>query len=75
VWLMVPGTEPAPAIFDQRQISTDRVSSVQYIKFQLSPEQVARFPRGASLRVDHPHYNTERVFTTAELAELAEDLK
>jgi len=75
VWLVVDGTAPAPAVFDQRQISTDRVSSVQYIKFQLTPEQAERFPRGASLRVDHPHYNVERRFTAAELAELAGDLK
>jgi len=75
VWLVVGDTAPAPALFDTRQISTDRVSAVQYIKFQLSPEQVARFPQGAAIRVDHPHYTFERELTAAELAELAGDLK
>jgi len=74
VWLAVDGTPPIPAVFDARQISTDRVSSVQYIKFQLSPEQAARFRQGATIRVDHPHYNAERRLTEAELAELAADL-
>jgi len=74
VWLVVDGTPPVPACFDARQISTDRVSSVQYIKFQLSPEQAARFRHGAAIRVDHPHYTFERRLTEAELAELAADL-
>ena len=75
VWLVVAGGAPAPAIFDARQISTDRVSSVQYIKFQLSPEQVTRFAQGAAIRVDHPHYSFERPLTADELAELGGDLK
>jgi hypothetical protein len=75
VWLVVDGTAPVPAAFDARQISTDRVSSVQYIKFQLSPEQVARFAKGASIRVDHPYYSFEHPLTPAELPELAEDLR
>ncbi|MCE5308853.1 MAG: DUF3501 family protein [Acidobacteriales bacterium] len=75
VWLVVDGTAPVLAVFDARQISTDRVSSVQYIKFQLSPEQVTRFAKGAAIRVDHPYYNFERPLTPAELSELAEDLR
>jgi hypothetical protein len=75
VWLVVGDTAPALALFDTRQISTDRVSAVQYIKFQLSPEQVTRFPQGAALRVDHPYYTFERPLTAAELVELAGDLK
>jgi hypothetical protein len=75
VWLVVGDAAPAPATFDARQISTDRVSAVQYIKFLLSPEQVARFPQGAAIRVDHPRYAFDRALTAAELAELAADLK
>jgi hypothetical protein len=75
VWLVVGDTAPAPALFDTRQISTDRVSSVQYVKFQLSPDHVARFQQGAAIRVDHPYYHIDRPLTPAELAELAGDLK
>lgn len=74
IWLVVEGQTPAPAVFDSRQISTDRISSVQYIKFRLTPEQAAAFPRGAKIVVDHPHYRAERALSQAELQELAQDL-
>lgn len=73
VWLEVPGTPRVPAVFDNRQISTDRLSSVQYLHFQLSADQARRFPSGASLVVDHPKYNFVREFTAAERAELSSD--
>jgi hypothetical protein len=38
VWLAVGNYPRAQARFDTRQISTDRISSVQYVKFPLSPE-------------------------------------
>ena len=63
----------AQARFDDRQISTDRISAVQYVKFPLTPEQAAQFPSGAKLVVDHPHYQAERVLLLAELAELSVD--
>ena len=56
------------------QISTDRISSVQYIKFQLPPEAVARWQEGAKLLVDHPAYRAERVLSAPEIEELANDL-
>lgn len=73
VWLEVAGRR-IPARFDTRQIAGDRLSSVQYIKFQLSPEQAARWMEGARLIVDHPHYQAEHRLTAAELHELAQDL-
>jgi hypothetical protein len=69
VWLAA-----AKARFDDRQISTDRISAVQYLKFPLTPEQVAQFPSGANLVVDHPHYQAEHVLSPLELTELAADL-
>ena len=69
VWL-----SGAKARFDDRQISTDRISAVQYVKFSLTPEQAAQFPSGAKLVVDHPHYQAERVLSPSELAELSGDL-
>jgi hypothetical protein len=73
LWLVTGGVA-SPARFDDRQISSDRLSAVQYVKFALTPAQVASFRQGASIRVDHPHYAVERRLTAAEIAELAPDL-
>jgi hypothetical protein len=75
VWLAVGGLPPAQARFDTRQISTDRISSVQYIKFPLTPEQRAAWPAGARLAVDHPKYRAEQALTAAQLSELAQDFE
>lgn len=72
VWLEVAGRR-VPARFDTRQIASDRLSSVQYIKFALTPEQVARWREGARLIVDHPHYQAEHALTREQLEELAQD--
>ena len=74
VWIQVGNLPRAQARFDDRQISTDRISAVQYVKFSLTPEQAARFPEGAKLVVDHPHYQAERVLSPLELAELSADI-
>ncbi|MCZ6489515.1 MAG: DUF3501 family protein [Acidobacteria bacterium] len=72
------GTEVARKVstvrFDDRQIASDRISSVQYLKFQLSPEQVRRWRVGAKLAADHPNFRAERVLREAEIEELAADL-
>ena len=47
------------ATFDNHQISADRLSSVQYIKFQLTPAQAARFTREAMIVAGHSKYRTE----------------
>ncbi len=73
IWLVVGDLPRAMATFDNRQMSTERISSVQYVKFRLSPQQVARFPHGASIVIDHPHYQAERALTAQELAELSLD--
>lgn len=72
VWLEVAGRR-VKARFDTRQISSDRLSSVQYIKFALDDEQVARFREGARLIVDHPRYQAEQALTAEQLEELARD--
>jgi len=73
VWLAVADQPPSQARFDTRQISNDRISSVQYLKFPLMPEQCARWSLGARLVIDHPKYNAEAVLTTEQLRELAGD--
>ena len=74
VWLAVGALPPVKARFDRRQISAGRISSVQYVKFSLTPDQASQFPHGARLIVDHPHYQAEHALSPSELTELALDL-
>ncbi len=76
IWLKVAGVaQRSLAQFDTRQIATDRLSAVQYIRFQLTEEQVRRFRNGVSLVVDHPAYEVERTLSPTEIAELVQDLE
>jgi len=75
VWLAVGGGPRAQGRFDARQISTDRLSSVQYVKFTLSPEEQRAWAAGARLVVDHPKYRAEQALTAAQIAELAQDFE
>jgi len=72
IWLEAGGRR-SPAHFDDRQISTERLSSVQYIKFQLGPQQMAAIPSAARIIVDHPKYAAEHHLTAVQLKELAAD--
>jgi hypothetical protein len=74
IWIETGG-QRARAQFDDRQISSERLSSVQYIKFQLTPAQVAAFPQEAKIIIDHPKYEAERSFTPEQRQELAADLQ
>jgi len=73
VWIAVADLAPTRATFDTRQIATDRLSSVQYIKFPLTPEQRARWASGARIVIDHPSLQAEQPLTAAQLAELGGD--
>lgn len=75
VWMQIADTPAVRASFDTRQISTDRLSSVQYISFQFTPEQAARLREGARIIVDHPHYQAETQLTPEQIEELAKDLQ
>ena len=75
IWIVVGGQPPAPARFDTRQISTTRLSSVQYIKLPLTPAQRGSWGMGARLVIDHPKYSAETVLTREQLAELAGDFE
>jgi hypothetical protein len=50
-------------------------STVQYIKFRLTPAQVAGFSREATIVVDHPKYRAELKLTPEQLRELAPDIE
>jgi hypothetical protein len=72
IWMEVGG-ERARARFDERQIGNARLSSVQYLKFALTPKQCAAWALGAAIVTDHPHYQATRPLTEAELTELGAD--
>ena len=64
VWLEVEGTPRVLASFDSGQIDAAGVSSVQYPKFRLSPEQVTRLGQDGTVvrvRIDHPAYQAQAV--------------
>jgi hypothetical protein len=75
VWMVVGDQPPAQARFDTRQISTDRLSSVQYLKFSLTPEQRACWRQGVRIRVDHPALAAEQQLTPEQLSELEKDFE
>jgi len=75
VWIAVADQPPAKARFDTRQISSDRLSAVQYIKFPLTPEQRARWTRGARIVVDHPKYEAATQLMDGQLDELGNDFE
>lgn len=72
IWIEAGG-ERSRAVFDDRQIGDTRISSVQYVKFQLTKAQMETWSSSARLVVDHPYYNFTRELSAAERAELAVD--
>lgn len=74
VWIAVAELHLARARFDTRQISNDRLSAVQYVKFPLTPEQRVAWRRGVRLLIDHPTYQAEAVLSDQQIDELAADL-
>ncbi len=72
IWIEAAG-ERTQARFDSRQIGDTRLSSVQYMKFRLTPNQIAHWLTGAALVISHPSYQARHEFSRAELAELAPD--
>ena len=75
VFITVAGLPPSKATFDARQIASDRLSAVQYIRFHLTPEQRARWRAGVRIVVDHPNYQAETPLTSDQTAELESDFE
>ncbi len=75
VFLSVAGLPPSKALFDTRQLASDRISAVQYIRFELTVERQARWREGVRLVIGHPHYLTEAVLTPDQVAELERDFE
>jgi len=76
VKLEVDGCDPCPAVFDERQMAPDKISSVHYIRFPLGKERAAALRRGAAAEVvtDHPRLSARSALSAAQRAALAEDL-
>jgi hypothetical protein len=70
------GAGSAPASFDQRQIDIERISSVQFVRFAMTPAQVAALRAGARISVvsDHQKYLHSSLIPAATVAALAADL-
>ncbi|MEZ5403231.1 MAG: DUF3501 family protein [Bryobacteraceae bacterium] len=75
VWFQAGGLPPVKARFDTRQIASDRISSVQYVKFDLGAERAAALSGGGRLIVDHPRYTASTELTGDALTELVADVR
>ncbi|HEY1204380.1 MAG: DUF3501 family protein [Acidobacteriaceae bacterium] len=75
VFIAVAGLPPSKAVFDARQIASARLSAVQYIRFDLTPEQRARWREGVRIVVDNPNYRAETALTPDRVAELEGDFE
>lgn len=79
VWLRCGDLERVPGRFDPAQIGDERVSSVQYVQFQLSPAHRERWNAlGAAgklaIKIDHPHYAHEAPIPPGVAEALSQDL-
>jgi hypothetical protein len=70
------GAGAAFATFDQRQIDVERISSVQFVRFAMTPAQVAALRAGVKVSIvsDHPHYVHSTVLPRTTLDALVADL-
>jgi hypothetical protein len=75
IWIEVQGVGRTTAIFDNRQIATDRISSVQYLRFRLTEAQQKDWAKGAAVVSDHPHYQASQPLSAAQLAEMGNDFR
>ena len=70
LYLVVEGGERVGATFDERQVGTDRVSSVQYLTFDTQ----GRVPVAIGCAMDDPDVGVEVTLTDEQREALAADL-
>lgn len=71
------GDRQSPAVFEGGRSTDDKLSAVQYVRFQLGPEARRDFARAevpARLVIDHPNYRASADIEGAVRASLAADL-
>jgi hypothetical protein len=78
VSLVIGDQSPCPARFDSRQFDSERLSSVQFVKFELSDSQSAALLDAATSRVrvhvEHPRLHAEAYLPQTLIDELRRDL-
>ncbi len=74
VWVRIGQHAPARARFETRQIATDRISSVQYIKFPVGVETLRSIGDGVRVFSDHPRYQASTALSASQVMALAEDV-
>jgi hypothetical protein len=76
VRLVLGGDLAVPATFDERQMSPERLSSVQFVTFRLGRDATALLLAGATVEVvvTHPAYGARATLAPAAVAELRADL-
>lgn len=77
IWLQV-GDERLPGIFEEGQSDDQRISAVQYVRFQFTPETRAAFLDGEAkveLVIDHANYRHRAEIKGDVRQELGNDLK
>ena len=76
VWLHIGDTSPILARFDRTQLHEHKVSSVQYLKFEISHEQRAALQTDGTvvrLVIDHPSYGAQAVLSEETRKAIAHD--
>lgn len=76
LWIEIGALPPVRATFDRGQIDDRGVSSVQYVKWQLSPAHVDALGIDGTvvrLRMDHPAYVAQAVVSEETRKELSAD--
>jgi len=74
--LRIDGAGESKAFFDRRQIDPDRISAVQFVRFELTDAQRESLARGARVRVgaSHARYAHEAEIPPQTVRALAGDL-
>jgi hypothetical protein len=75
---LVIGDSETPAQFDEEQLSEDRISAVQYIRWHLADKDIERMRLGevpVKLVVRHKNYNHETILTNEQRDALVRDLR
>lgn len=75
--VLAVGSEKVVAMFEPGRSEEDKISSVHYIRFRFTPDQIRQFTNPdipASFRISHRNYQHEFAIPPAMRASLISDL-
>ncbi len=76
IWLHDGSSVPSSPEDEERLTREETTTTVHYLKFRFTPEQVDAFAAGpVRIVVDHPNYNAVVELTEEQRSELVEDLR